>query len=830
MILSESKRDDLLLPYMEMLRAKGINCTLGQFKSYMLKKLTNEGRMRNLSLASNFYLAGAVRYYFNGDLTFNKDLSVFKDDPSAMDEWNDDVCQKLNALIKILRNSYIDTIGTTFEQPEDFGTLTLPKLLKKYNKKITTELENGSDFYADTSDMSDNLNRDEHVGNGYTFDILYSYQEATKYNKATEPGAWCITYGPQHYQSYIKRLGIHYVIFRKDGWENVPRQKGPEWTTYKPQDEYGCSLIAVLQSNNTGEPIFITSRWNHGYSSDNSHCEADHAFTKQEFFAKTGVTDKDLQRIFEIWKKDYPLKSTDNYSENDSSPISKEEKLRVTRELKYAQMRINGGDLNVDNSIKIIMNLNGEQDEIINGTAKITKGIYWCRNNFETNHTFFFLMDKGKIIFETLTAENDVTPCSSNIKGVRRMYPSFKILNNYENLVAIIYKRYVLLYDIRRHSLITIDGIFKFKGIPTISDISGINKSTIFYVAAVGKQQFAVLNLATNQPLKLPNGSYWVNQYLCSGDISMTYYSNVFGNTNIHMKPLGGGEGCVMELIYDSSSGERYFYDIDNKRFLSQEELPIIEPDEDTGKARYAHIYTKFYLPGYIAYALSYNIDAVNHWNCDVILTKNGKTLTLMGKKYFSKLVNLGHGYIGLEYGGYYNKIGIFYNLFEDKPMTCPETGDVFKYSHLDFGNDRYDSKIYESRLIFLKKRSGWDVGDYIFDKKEHKFLKNLTEKPTKYQFFIAKKGHQDGSGVMFKLTYNAPSPYLEDNPEWRQYYRRLYVPGVDNSDIYAAEPSSWYGGVPLDIDTVSDANITRDDLAYMVTETIKRILQQKND
>jgi hypothetical protein len=117
MILLESKRDDLLLPYIELLKSKGVNCTLGQFKSYMLRKLTEEGHIRNLSLSSNFYLAGAVRYYFNGDLTLNKDLDVFNDGNTKNDVWNETVCIKLNALINILRNAYIDTVGETFEQP-----------------------------------------------------------------------------------------------------------------------------------------------------------------------------------------------------------------------------------------------------------------------------------------------------------------------------------------------------------------------------------------------------------------------------------------------------------------------------------------------------------------------------------------------------------------------------------------------------------------------------------------------------------------------------------------------------------------------------------------
>ena len=163
-----------------MLKDKGINCTLGQFKSYMLKKLTNEARMRNLSLGSNFYLAGAVRYYFNGDLTLNKDLDVYNNGQTRNDVWNEDVCQKLNALINILRNAYIDTIGETFEQPEDFGTLTLPKLLRKYGKKIQKELDSNNKLEIDGNNENDGLDRNDRVGQNYSYEIIYSFKQATK--------------------------------------------------------------------------------------------------------------------------------------------------------------------------------------------------------------------------------------------------------------------------------------------------------------------------------------------------------------------------------------------------------------------------------------------------------------------------------------------------------------------------------------------------------------------------------------------------------------------------------------------------------------------------
>ena len=448
-----------------MLKAKGINCTLGQFKSYMLKKLTNEARMRNLSLGSNFYLAGAVRYYFNGDLTLNKDLDVYNNGQTRNDIWNEDVCQKLNALINILRNAYIDTIGETFEQPEDFGTLTLPKLLRKYGKKIQKELDSNNGLEIDGNNENDGLDSNDRVGQNYSYEIIYSFKQATKYNQYTDPGAWCITYAKQHYDSYIKMLNIHYVIFKQDGFENVKREFGPDWTPQKPQDEYGCSLIAVLQSNTNGEPIYITSRWNHGYE---KHCEADHAFTKEEFFAKTGVNDDDLQRIFTIWKKDAPKYSDDAYATEKDS-VSKEEKLNVLRKLKYTQMKINGGDMDVSDTIKFLTNLNGEQEGINEGQIKITKSTLWCRTAFQSDHVFYFIMDKGKIVFETLTPNSLAPRCysSNRDRGPKK-------LRGYSNLSVIEEKKYIMLYDLRRHCILDIDGETKFKCMPfsQIGDIS----------------------------------------------------------------------------------------------------------------------------------------------------------------------------------------------------------------------------------------------------------------------------------------------------------------------------------------------------------------------
>lgn len=832
MILSESKRDDLLLPYVEMLKAKGINCSLGQLKSYMLKKLTNEARMRNLSLGSNFYLAGAIRYYFNGDLTLNKDLDVYNDGQTTNDVWNEDACQKLNALINILRNAYIDTIGETFEQPEDFGTLTLPKLLRKYGKKIQKEIDANGGLEIDGNDENDGLDRNDRVGQNYSYEIIYSYKQATKYNQYTDPGAWCITYGKQHYNSYIKMLNIHYVIFKQDGFENVKREFGPEWTSQKPQDEYGCSLIAVLQSNKNGEPIYITSRWNHGYE---RHCEADHAFTKEEFCKKTGVTDADLQRIFAIWKNDYPKYSEDDYHTGGS--VSKEEKLDVLRKLKYAQMRINGGDMNISDTIKILTNLNGSQDGIDEGKVKITKGVYWCRTAFQGTCFFYFLMDKGKIVFETLLPDSMGHECySSNVidgGGYRS-----RTLRGYTNLVVIVANRFIMLYDLRRHCIINIDGETKFKCIPRGDSSYTVNNKS-FYEVRYGKEQFALLNAATNTPLKLPNGSCWIN-YLrsnCGGG----YGGSILGNSNLHARRhYGDGEGGeIFEIIYDASSRERYFYDVDKKTFLGGDNIPQPEDPRKMYK-----LCTEFRMPGAVAFKVDdkfSNINGVSYYS-PIKLMINGEFVTIDGCSEFRDISYYGDSF--LIYAPYSNSTSwdyprMMYDLQSKSNILNPDTGGVFKFKNHPNING-YDAEY--SRFLFftnthlLYTTEGYRrYGEFIFDKETRSFLKNPCGFPGAYTFAIATRGKKDGSGIVIACNENAPGTWdlkkqvdAGDIDAASRSYRILSIPGIDNSNPYPqGDYYDMFNNVPRVEVGEQSQEYSVDDVQQMVREAINKILKK---
>ena len=834
MILSESKRDDLLLPYIEMLRAKGINCTLGQLKSYMLKKLTNEARMRNLSLGSNFYLAGAVRYYFNGDLTLNKDLDVYNNGQTKNDVWNEDVCQKLNALINILRNAYIDTIGETFEQPEDFGTLTLPKLLRKYGKKIQKELEDNSGTEIDSNNEDDGLDRNDRVGRNYSYEIIYNYKQATKYNQYTDPGAWCITYAKPHYDHYIKMLNIHYVIFKQDGFENVKREFGPDWTPQKPQDEYGCSLIAVLQSNKNGEPIYITSRWNHGYE---KHCEADHAFTKEEFFAKTGVNDDDLQRIFTIWKKDAPKYSDDTYATEKDS-VSKEEKLNVLRKLKYTQMKINGGDMDISDTIKILTNLNGEQEGIDEGKIKITKNTLWCRTVFPSNHVFYFIMDKGKIVFETLTPDSLIMRCySSNIINKNADYIRIR---GYSNLSVIKTKRYIMLYDLRRHCIIDIDGETKFKCIPFSQNDDVNNKC--FYEVRCGKQQLALLNAATNLPLRLPNGSCWINKI--RSNVAKGF--SIIGNSNLEaFKHFGGNGGGILELIYDASSGERYFYDIDKKLFLNEDDIP---KPEDPSKTYV--LCTNFKMPGAMAfYVASKTQQSYYIGGSPIKVLINGQFLKINGSDLFDEVRYAGDDFIIFSpYNGemhsYWQLKKILYDLKSKTEVINPITNEVLKFQR--YPEVSYDCDLDDSRFLFIEIQEEYasfrtlesfrQYGEFIFDKQTRGFIKNPCGFPGEYLFGVVQRGNRDGSDIVIIANNNASDEWrlrqqfaAGDTDDMIRNFRVLDVPGVDNSPHYPK--GSYYEYLDY-IPRVSANGTAQEysmgDIQQMVREAVNKILNKQ--
>lgn len=842
-IIRESKRDDLLLPYLQLVRQHGIDLTLGQFKSYMLELLASKGGIHNLSLSSNYYLAGVTKYYFNGDLTLNKDLAVYKGDFSANDQWNEDVCNRLNALILILRNAYIDTVGEKFEIEEDFGTLSLPKLLRKYNKKINDELGIVNDTKKKGPEKEEKV-YDHNVGNGYTYDILYSYNQGTKYERYTAPGSWCITYGEHHYNYYIKNLGgIHYVIFLKNGYQKIERKVGPGYTRRKPHDKYGNSMIALLQKNNSWEPTYITSRWNHGSSSDGTEgTEADHAYTLEEFVNITGVSVDDLKRIWQEWNEN----KTVAHRELDPRKAElREEKKQVLRKLKYAQMRFNGGEL-PENLFYITKRIAGNPgpDKSLN----FRKGIFVARlkplNEAEGYlSSYKFVIDRGKILFDTL----------SNYQEMRKLFDAESCENYYsnryhceskegaktgtmQNVVIITTDSGYMLYDIRKKDYVTVDGVKKFKYLPNRWTEYGDKINPLFYTVALRGTQMAFIFCSNNQPLRLPNGQYWFSEY------NSKSHDYRYRNNEVKLRFAGFNYEDIIEIVYDSSSREKYFFSVRQKRFI---ETPDIS-DCKTSDCKNEIVRTdNISANGF--YGLKYRSSGWYSNNSpSALFNENNERTTFAGLDKFVKLKQITYGEYdedGIKYQPFY-----FAEISEDDTMKLIRRGYKFQTDNNStylydgvvgaFGvvngytlpeGDYNSYSIHENYIYYRvymmdsNRRSIYVY--YIYDMNNHGYLINPCGYPTPYVFEATFNSSDYDKVEEFKM-YKEPLP--EGTTSWNDTRTPVVINlrecKVDDSTVKMGEREKRSYDLNMAQNASPAVSLAEGDIRKMVAEAIKKI------
>lgn len=529
--LNEGARDKALEMFMPYLEKRGINMSISQLKQVLLNKFVTEAGMHNLSLSSNFYLLGVSRYYFEGYLTSNKQLNILY--PRVNDRFNSEICERLDALVGILRNAYVDSVGTKWEQPEDFGNLPLDKLLRKYNAKINKAL--GLDVKKGVEAEKPQVSDDYTAGNGYTYEILYSYNDAKKYKQYTEPGAWCITYGKQHYDGYVKRLKIHYVVFAQNGFEDIPRKPGPGFTKRKPHDAYGNSLICVLQSNSSPKPVYITSRWNHGSYDGTAGTEADHAYTPEEFLKVIGADESVLQRAFEQWKANI---DNDDNKEKSRAEL-RADRVNALRRLKYAQMLINGGadpfSLEGVRFRPVFMDERGNNP----------KGLYYAEAWVNDSEYFMSIMDRKVIMFDQMLTT-----------GTRK-------LNYTDKFVSFQNGNQFMIYDRIRHRFLDINGEYKFNH--GTSQVNGgySSRGYKYAILAMTGNQLALLNLETLKPVKARNGGAWFETIV---PINSRMNSNRDYSGRIDL-PYSV-DGRVLKMIYDSASGEEYYFNTNTDSFV----------------------------------------------------------------------------------------------------------------------------------------------------------------------------------------------------------------------------------------------------------------------
>lgn len=549
-LIMEGSRDNMLLSFLGKVKEVHPDCTLSELKKFLLNKFVNEAHIRSLSMPSNFYLAGVARYYFNGDLTTNKVLNIF--DESVTDSFIEDVCNKLTALIRVLRNKYLDSEGVSWEQPEDFGTISLEKLFRKYNKAIEKEIGLGREYETDVKAVPEVI-APKTVLKNYTYEIIYNQVDARKYENATSPGSWCITYAPYHYDYYTRRNNSFFVIFKQNNWEDVPRPKTvPE---HFPLDEYGISLMAIQLSKDNGQVVGGTTRWNHGHGDIDVTGDADKKVDFAILNKITGITENGLQDILETWKHNYPLLKIDSTDDDEDEKISREDIKEAIRQLNYIQICINDGQSPfnktrafpngmlanpriLDKSINNIF----KNEKYFNATPEeVWKKCCIAGDIIVNNINFTAIIDRGKVV------RNSVTPFQIGVTDY------FNVAYN-KNLVAFEKTGSKFsCYDKLNRKLLEINGKTAF------CDIDECFFGGIAVVKTMPRQ-YHIYDSTTGRFLEY-NGydTFEYITYGCSDCIAGT-------KSEQHYKER------IMYVIVDSSSREYFIFDTEKKTILPKQD------------------------------------------------------------------------------------------------------------------------------------------------------------------------------------------------------------------------------------------------------------------
>ena len=219
--LCESSQDKAALKY---LKDRGITDYNEQMK--YIGSLKHD--IPNLRLDKGKFMVGALRMYFNGELSNYDNIESFS---------------------KVL--NCISENGHASEYNFDLNGLSLRELYDKYEEEIRSESETDRE-------RSSQVQRGN--GNGYRIIPINSFEEAEQYGKYT---SWCVTHIKNQFNNYTSG-GKRFYFCLKDGFEQVQRNDDGA-----PLNEYGLSMIAVLVDSD-GELCQITTRYNHDYNGENN--------------------------------------------------------------------------------------------------------------------------------------------------------------------------------------------------------------------------------------------------------------------------------------------------------------------------------------------------------------------------------------------------------------------------------------------------------------------------------------------------------------------------------------------------------------------------------
>lgn len=187
----------------------------------------------------------------------------------------DDLIDFKAALLQMIDQESEDNIDETL------NGMNVQQIIDKYGISLATEEDA----------MINRIFNMERTENNYKIVKIDSYEKSKQYNKywsseyvsGNIPGAWCITYGEGHFNSYVDLTGnnptkgeIFYFLLKEPDWQE--KKSVPVYRNRNVNDNFGASMIAVSIKPD-GMIHTATSRYNHDVShtssTDQSYNEED---------------------------------------------------------------------------------------------------------------------------------------------------------------------------------------------------------------------------------------------------------------------------------------------------------------------------------------------------------------------------------------------------------------------------------------------------------------------------------------------------------------------------------------------------------------------------
>ena len=216
---------------------EGVECGKMKLKDWLRLNILRQFHI-NRGNGPLRYLKGIVRICCSDDIKLYDNI--------CLNDSNQEHFKIFKQIIAFMHSHNID-------MDEDLNGLGFTQLRNKIYPLIRQEMikkfadKQGKDVAYQTGD--------------YTVKEIPSFKEASKYGWYT---TWCVTQEVGHFEHYTSD-GSQFFFCLKNGFENVPDRRGENC----PLDEYGLSMVSVCISP-SGEPKFITTRWNHENGGENN--------------------------------------------------------------------------------------------------------------------------------------------------------------------------------------------------------------------------------------------------------------------------------------------------------------------------------------------------------------------------------------------------------------------------------------------------------------------------------------------------------------------------------------------------------------------------------